>query len=240
VLAAIRAGAAADRPVLGVACGSVGALATVSLQELASALDRFRAGDWTPAMLPALSILMHPDGHRPGGSGHLAFNDFVVVRAGAGQIAVTLRVDESLYGAFAGDGVVVATQLGSSAYALAAGGPLLLDGARAYLVVPLAAHGGRLPAAVLDAQSRLRIDVDPSHVGVRIEIDGQPADMDALSLELTLLGDQAKLVRLGGEEAHLAGLRRRRILLDSPRMYVREARIPGAPIRAQAGSAPKA
>ena len=143
-------------------------------------------------------------------------------------MAVTLQVDGSLYGAFAGDGVVAATQLGSSAYALAAGGPLLLGGALAYLVVPLAAHGGRVPAAVLGAQSQLRIDVDPSHVGVRVELDGQAVGMDALSLELTLRSDQATLVRLGDEEGHLEGLRRRRILIDSPRIYVRESRTPEA------------
>jgi NAD+ kinase len=239
VLAAIRAGAAVDRPVLGVACGSLGALATVSLDEIHSALDRFQAGDWTPAEVPALRVGPHPDEHRPGGTAHLAFNDAVVVRAGAGQVAITVHVDGSLYGAFAGDGVLAATPLGSSAYALAAGGPLLLAGVQAYVVAPLAAHGGRLPAVVLGAQSRVRIDVDPSHVGVRVELDGQATEMGALTLELALLGDQATLVRFGDEEAHLTGLRRRRILLDSPRMDLRDARMPSAPIRAQAGPAPE-
>jgi NAD+ kinase len=221
VLAAIRAAAAAGRPVLGVACGSVDALATVSVDELASALDRFQAGDWTPGTLPALSV------GPPSAVGQLAFNDVVVVRATAGQVAVIVHVDGVLYGAFAGDGVIASTQLGSSAYALAAGGPLLLPGAQAYVVTPLAAHGGSLPPVVLGARSRLRIEVDAGHVGARVELDGQATDLGGLTLELELLADQATLVRFGNEEPYLSGLRRRRIVLDSPRMYFRGAQAAG-------------
>ena len=51
VLSALRASAPADAPVLGVACGSLGALA-VSADALGEALDRVHAGDWTPRRLP--------------------------------------------------------------------------------------------------------------------------------------------------------------------------------------------
>jgi NAD+ kinase len=56
VLGALRAGAPTHTPVLGVACGSLGALSAVTAEELPSALDRFRAGDWTVRSLPVLSI----------------------------------------------------------------------------------------------------------------------------------------------------------------------------------------
>jgi hypothetical protein len=52
VLSALRAAAASDAPVLGVACGSLGALSAVSGEELLEALDRFGAGDWTVRSLP--------------------------------------------------------------------------------------------------------------------------------------------------------------------------------------------
>ena len=47
-LAAIHAGMQGGRPVLGVACGSLGVLTSVAPSELQRALDRFTAGDWTP------------------------------------------------------------------------------------------------------------------------------------------------------------------------------------------------
>jgi NAD+ kinase len=216
MLAAIGAAAEAGRPVLGVVCGSLDALATVSVDELPSALERFREGDWTPTLLPALKVEPRE------GNAHLAFNDLVVVRAGAGQVAVTIHVDGVLYGSYTGDGVVASTQLGSSAYSLAAGGSLLAPVAQAYLVTPLAAHGGRLPPVVLGARSRLRVEVDPGHAGARVERDGQSIEIASLALELRLLSDQATVVRFGDEEPFLSGLRRRRILLDSPRARILE------------------
>src|SRR5690349_17435832 len=56
VLAALRASAETQTPVLGVACGSLGALTSVNEADLEDALDRFAAGDWTPRRLPALAI----------------------------------------------------------------------------------------------------------------------------------------------------------------------------------------
>src|SRR5215207_2733786 len=130
-LAALRAGAAAGRPVIGVACGSLGALTAVTADELAGALDRLTAGDWTPRMLPAL--VLEP----AGGEALTAVNDIVLVRHGAGQIAVTVRVDGELFIRFAGDGLVVATPFGSSGYTFAVGGPLLAPGSGAYVLTPL-------------------------------------------------------------------------------------------------------
>ena len=55
-LAALRLGAAAGVPAMGVACGSLGALTAVTAEELEGALDRLAAGDWTARALPALIV----------------------------------------------------------------------------------------------------------------------------------------------------------------------------------------
>ena len=89
-LAAVRTGAQAGRPVLGAACGSLGALTTVPAEELAMALDRVEAGDWLPRKLPTL-IVRHEDVKRT------AVNDLVVVRQGAGQVSVSVRIDDELF-----------------------------------------------------------------------------------------------------------------------------------------------
>ncbi len=218
VLAAVRAGAQADRPVLGVSCGSLGALATVSARNVGAALDAVQAGDWVARKLPALIVV--PDG----GAEQTAVNDLVVVRDGSGQIAVTLSVDGELYASFTGDGVVLSTPIGSSAYTLAAGGPILAAGATAVVVTPLAAHGGCIPPLVAAAGSTIRVEVEPGHTGARVELDGRPAVLGADAFEVTLRPAHADLVSLGDEEPQLHGLRRRGILLDSPRMVARAAR----------------
>jgi NAD+ kinase len=121
-LAALRVATAARRPVLGVACGSLGALTATSAGNLEPALERVLAGDWTARKLPALEVLADES--------HRAINDLVIVRDGAGQVAVSIFLDDELYVRYGGDGVVVATPLGSSAYTLGCG----RAGARARLV----------------------------------------------------------------------------------------------------------
>src|ERR1700744_4015831 len=74
-LAALRSAAIAQRPVLGIACGSLGALATVSVPDVTRSLDRFSRGEWQPRLFPALSVTLAD------GESLFALNDVAVVRA---------------------------------------------------------------------------------------------------------------------------------------------------------------
>jgi NAD+ kinase len=225
VLAALRAASPVHRPVLGVACGSLGALTTVAGSQLVASLDAFAAGDWSAHAIPALAIA---DG---GGRTTTAINDLVVVRDGGNQVSVEIEVDGVLYARFAGDGVLASTQIGSSAYTLAVGGPLLAPGSDGWLVAPLANHGGFIPPIVLGASCAARLLTEPGYAGARVEIDGQRADLDPRELSLERRSNFGTIVRVRDEEPFLSGLRRRGIVTDSPRMLAREARLARARVR---------
>jgi NAD+ kinase len=227
-LAALHEGAAGSCPVLGIACGSVGALTSVTAEEARSALDAVAEGRWAPLELPGLEVAW------AGRPAAVAINDFAVIRAGSGQVQVSVSVDDVLYAVLAGDGLVVATPLGSSAYTMAAGGPILAPGAEGMAITPLAPHGGSVPPLVAGSASRLSIAVEPGYGGVRYELDGRPTESDVHELEIGISASYATLVRLAREEARLTGLRRRALVLDSPRVLVRQARLhdiklPGVP-----------
>src|SRR4051794_41160862 len=115
-LAALHAAAPVGRPVLGVACGSLGALTAVTAEDLDDALDQVSAGEWSPRKLP--SMVAERDGKRL-----LAINALVLVRAGAGQVMIEIKLDGERFIRFAGEGLVAGTPLGSTAYTLASGGP---------------------------------------------------------------------------------------------------------------------
>ena len=219
VLAALRAAAPFDRPVLGVACGSVGALTTVAGTAVTRSLDAFASGDWHGDPIPAVHVSDAAGGEA------FAFNDVVVVRDGGNQVSCEVEADGALYARFSGDGVIGSTQLGSSAYALAAGGPLLAPGSGAWLITPLAAHAGFIPPLVLGARSSARLYIEPGYAGARVEVDGQRAAIEPRELELDLRPDRGTVVRVGDDESFLTSLRRRGIVTDSPRMLAREARI---------------
>jgi NAD+ kinase len=211
MLAALRAGAEAGRPVLGVACGSLGALANVMISDFPRALERYSHGDWRPRMFPALSIA------RPSGEALFALNDATLVRDAGGQVRLSVYVDGTLFARIAGDGAIVSTPFGTSGYAISAGGPLLLTGVDAFVFTPLPKHGGFAPPLVIDSGSELTLDAAGSFAGARLEIDGQIAGACAGSFTVTFRPAVATQVGFDDQEPPLAGLRRRRILLDSPR-----------------------
>jgi NAD+ kinase len=218
-LAAIRAGISVARPVLGVACGSLGALTAVAVDRLTIALDRFTAGDWVARSLPALDIVR--DGREP----LFALNDLVVMRTGAGQVRLMALLDGTLFARISGDGCIVSTPLGSSAYSLSARGPLLAPDTDAFLWTPLSPHGGSCPPLVVSSKSSLELDVTAGYGGARLEIDGQVADAQATRLTITLRTDAATLVGFPDQEPFLTGLRRRMIITDSPRFLAEDARF---------------
>jgi NAD+ kinase len=218
VLSALRAAAPGDAPVLGIACGSLGALSAVKAEEVAGALDRMWAGDWTPRSLPALAI---DDGS---GRSEWAANDFVVVRRRAGQVVAELSIDDELYARVAGDGLIVATALGSSAYSMAAGGPLLAAGTPAFVCTPLAMHGGSAPPLVVPATATATVVVQPDYAGFDVEIDGHDHDLQGPRFALTLHMDKLTLVTFGPSGRGLTGLRKRLLVIDSPRVLARDER----------------
>jgi NAD+ kinase len=218
MLAALRAAARTKTPVLGVACGSLGALSAVSARQLDPSLDRFRTGDWTMRTLPALSI-------ESAGGSSWAVNDFVVVRRGPGQVGAHVMVDGELYVRLAGDGLIVATPLGSSAYSMAAGGPVVVRGTEAFLCTPLAMHGGSAPPLVVPAGATVTVDVEPGYAGFDIELDGRPREEgDARRYTITMHPTRLSLVTFAEAGPGLAGLRERGIVTDSPRILARDAR----------------
>jgi NAD+ kinase len=217
-LTALHAAAPASRPVLGVAHGSIGVLTSVPVEGLSAALDHVAAGTWKPRRLPALEIAAGLADTR------FAINDFAMIRAGTGQVITEITVDGELYARTAGDGLVVATPLGSSAYTMAAGGPILAPGAQGFVVTPLAQHGGVTPPLVVGPGSRVQVLVVPGYGGGRFEIDGHEVGVGELELSVCLRPDYASLVALAGQEPLLTGLRRRRLIVDSPRILARDAR----------------
>jgi NAD+ kinase len=218
VLAALRAAAPKDAPVLGIACGSLGALSAVTADQLGPALVRVRAGDWTPRSLPALAI------RAAGAPDDWAANDWVAVRRGAGQLIAEVEVDGERYLRLAGDGVVVATPLGSSAYSMAAGGPVLAANTPAFVCTPIAMHGGSGPPLVVPADTTLTVAVDPGYAGFDVEVDGHRRALTDRRFAFALHMAKLTLVTFGAAGRGLTGLRQRGLIADSPRVLARDER----------------
>jgi NAD+ kinase len=124
----------------------------------------------------------------------------------------------------AGDGLIVASPLGSSAYSMAAGGPLLASSARAVVCTPLAMHGGNAPPLVVPAGTEVRVEVHPSFAGFDVEIDGHTYPLQDLQYRVSLDEEKVTLAAFDEFGLGLSGLRKRRLITDSPRVLARDDR----------------
>ena len=131
-------------------------------------------------------------------------NDFVIVRRGAGQVVVDVSVDDELYVRLAGDGLIVATPIGSSAYSMAAGGPVLAATTPAVVCTPVAMHGGSAPPLVVPDGAAVVVKVHPSFAGFDVEIDGHTYPLQDLDYRVSLHEEKVTLVSLGRTGALIA------------------------------------
>lgn len=194
MLGALRVGAPHGVPVLGVNLGRLGYLTEVDAAHLGAALSALRKGAYTIEARTGLALAPRDDL-----GAQIAYNDVVLTRVpGRGQAALALRVDGELLVRYASDGVIAATPQGSTAYAFAAGGPLVSPRAEGMIVMPDAPHGLFNRAVVLAKGERLGIEILPSSAPVSIERDGQMLGHcdPGTTLEILARSDAAHVVRV--------------------------------------------
>ena len=144
------------KPILGVNLGRCGFLATCEVDELETKLSAVARGQYSLDSRMLLYVRVLGD---DSWEGH-ALND-VVVTKGRLQQAIDFSVycDDILVEHFRGDGVIVATPTGSTAYSLAAGGPILDSQTKGIVVTPLCPHSLATPPMVFAQERKLNICV---------------------------------------------------------------------------------
>ena len=152
--------------------------------------------------------------------GTTAFNDVVFTRVpGSGQSAIAVTVNGDVLARWWGDGVIVATPTGSTAYSFAAGGPIVSPRLGAWVVTPLAPHGTFHGSFVLSGEETVTVDVLHPGGPVAVELDGRPAGTATPGDTITLTGTHqvGQLVRLDGHSFYHRA-RRKLQLTDPPQL----------------------
>lgn len=158
------------KPLLGVNLGRMGFLATVEVDEL-DKLERLAAGAYTLDRRAILTASVQ--GHNA--LTQYALNDVVLFKQGVAQtVDVRIYCDEILVNRYLGDGVVIATPTGSTAYSLSAGGPVLDARIDGLVMTPICAHSMHSPPMVFSAHRKLRIVLEsPGAADAFLCCDGQ-------------------------------------------------------------------
>ena len=181
------------KPILGINLGRCGFLATCEVDELETKLSAVARGRYSLDSRMLLYVRVLGD---DGWEGH-ALND-VVVTKGRLQQAIDFSVycDDILVEHFRGDGVIVATPTGSTAYSLAAGGPILDSQTKGIVVTPICPHSLATPPMVFAQERKINICVGQvSDDEVFISCDGDDG--------YTLRAGATAVVRLSDQNVQL-------------------------------------
>lgn len=171
MLRVIREISGSSTPILGVNIGRLGFLAAISSNDIAAGLDKIWRNDFVIESLP----LMEAAGLEHGRPIHLsALNDIVISRGSISRlIELEVAVNDKPVTCYRGDGLIVSSPTGSTAYSLSAGGPIISPGADVFAITPICAHALSNRAVVVSIASIISVTLVTRDVETVITADGQ-------------------------------------------------------------------
>ncbi|MBI3931878.1 MAG: NAD(+)/NADH kinase [Acidobacteria bacterium] len=160
-------------PVVGVNFGSLGFLTEIALPELYPSLEGVLAGTYAYEERRMLRAVIQRTG-QPDATGD-ALNDVVVTKAAVVSriIELDVTVDGLFVSAFRADGLIVSSTTGSTAYNLAAGGPILYPTLPAVVLTPICPHMLSNRPLVVSDEAEIRVRLHTHDVEVYVTLDGQ-------------------------------------------------------------------
>jgi NAD+ kinase len=194
ILRALQLAMTGHAAVLGVNFGHVGFLADIHGDDLGAALESLARDEARIEERTALVATLATDPPRR----VVAFNDVVIARRpGFGTARLRVEVGGEPILSLTGDGVVIASPLGSTAYTVGAGGPAVAPSLDAIVITPLATQGSPLRSLVLDGGDTVRLELAPASAPLSVEFDGRMIEEMPASgaLEVCTAPRKARLVR---------------------------------------------
>jgi len=161
-----------DIPITGINKGRLGFLTDISPQEAEPILDEILSGKYKTENRMLIEAFISKN--KTNKSIGYAFNDIVINRKETGRmIRIETTIDSSFINTHEGDGFIVATPTGSTAYSLSCGGPILKPEVEALLLVPICPHSLNDRPMVVPSSSEIILRCDGSqNVSAGIDLDG--------------------------------------------------------------------
>jgi NAD+ kinase len=159
-------------PILAVNLGGLGFLTSVTLDELYPLLDQVFAGKHLTSSRMMLDAEIRHNGRAP--ELQCALNDAVANKgARARMLDFDVHVDGHHVGRYRADGLIVSTPTGSTAYSLAAGGPIIDPSIDAFVITPICPHMLTNRPLVIPDTSRIDLDFTAASEPIYVSLDGQ-------------------------------------------------------------------
>ena len=157
----------ADIPVVGINGGHLGFLALAPRENIDSVFAEIADGKLRLEERDMLCVEGVAEGKL------YALNEVAVQRLGAAMISVEATIDGNMVSTYNGDGVIISTPTGSTAYSLSAGGPIVAPSCHSFLLTPLAPHNLTMRPIVMPDTSVVKLHIDTRGNDASISIDNR-------------------------------------------------------------------
>jgi NAD+ kinase len=185
-------------PILGVNLGSLGFLTEITQAETFATLERVLEGNYQLSQRLMLDVVVRRQGEEI--ARYEVLNDAVINKGALARIIdMAVCVDDVYLTTFKADGLIVATPTGSTAYNLAAGGPIIDPGVGCLVISPICPHMLTNRPLIVSSEAVIRIEVKFQDQHVVLTADGQ-------------VGRQLQ----GGDTVELRQSKNRTLLIKSP------------------------
>lgn len=189
LLSVVRKSFRSNLPVLGVHMGTLGFLTDIVFKELPSFLNDFKNGNYRidNRMLVKCSV---------DDKTFVAFNDVLISRKTvSSMIRIRAKINGNSFNNYFGDGVVISTPTGSTAYNLSIGGPIVYPLTEAFIITPLAPHSLSQRPLVMPAEIVIEFKIQDKR-GAVLLIDGQDTYeiKNQTVVKVTIANKKAKLI----------------------------------------------
>jgi NAD+ kinase len=172
LLSVARRASKREVPILGVNLGSLGFLTATTVEEMFTAVERVLAGDYEVERRSLLEAVLTRNGERIGS--FQVLNDVVINKGALARIIdMETWVDDEYLCTYKADGLIVSTPTGSTAYSLAAGGPIIDPAVNVVVLAPICPHTLSNRPIVLPDHAHIQVVLRTADEEVILTLDGQ-------------------------------------------------------------------
>ena len=157
----------ADIPVVGINGGHLGFLALAPRENIKEVFDGLASGNLHLEQREMLCVEGLAEEKL------YALNEVAVQRLGASMISIDATIDNNPVATYNGDGVIISTPTGSTAYSLSAGGPILAPSCHSFLLTPLAPHNLTMRPIVMPDSSEVTLHINTRNNEASISVDNR-------------------------------------------------------------------
>ncbi|BAK81115.1 NAD(+)/NADH kinase [Candidatus Arthromitus sp. SFB-rat-Yit] len=174
ILRSVKIIDACDLPLIGVNYGTLGFMASIELSDIERAIDQIKNNEYYIEKRLMIEACIEGFCNEK----HIALNDIVITKLPISRLLkFNIFIDGNYYNSFSGDGLIISTPTGSTAYSLSAGGPIVSPDVESIIITPICPHSLNAKSLVISPQSIISLEIDGVDDNSYVIVDGRSQKM---------------------------------------------------------------